>query len=90
MTSLFLIAAVLLTSTLSGVFGMVGGMVLLWLLLLAFPVTTGIAVQGILQLCQVTQPMIALNCGRHSDADTEKSAHACRDRHCEHSPHHHT
>lgn len=50
MTGLYLIIAVLLTSTLSGVFGMVGGMVLLWFLLLAVPVTTAIAVQGILQL----------------------------------------
>ena len=50
LTGAFLIVAVLLTSTLSGVFGMVGGMVLLWLLLLVMPVTTAIAVQGILQL----------------------------------------
>ena len=49
-SGLFLIVAVLLTSTLSGVFGMVGGMVLLWLLLLVMPVSTAIAVQGILQL----------------------------------------
>ena len=48
--TLFLIIAVLATSTLSGVFGMVGGMVLLWLLLLVLPVTAAIAVQGILQL----------------------------------------
>lgn len=48
--TLFLIFAVLATSTLSGVFGMVGGMVLLWLLLLVLPVTAAIAVQGILQL----------------------------------------
>lgn len=49
--TLFLVLAVLATSTLSGVFGMVGGMVLLWLLLLVLPVTAAIAVQGILQLC---------------------------------------
>lgn len=45
-----LILSVLLTSTLSGVFGMVGGMLLLWMLLLILPVSTAIAVQGILQL----------------------------------------
>ncbi|WP_274626281.1 sulfite exporter TauE/SafE family protein [Arvimicrobium flavum] len=50
LTGVFLVVAVLLTSTLSGVFGMVGGMVLLWLLLLVMPVTTAIAVQGMLQL----------------------------------------
>lgn len=50
LTGLFLIVAVLLTSTLSGVFGMVGGMFLLWLLLLVMPVTTAIAVQGVIQL----------------------------------------
>lgn len=50
LTGAFLIISVLLTSTLSGVFGMVGGMVLLWLLLLVMPVTTAIAVQGLLQL----------------------------------------
>ena len=49
-STLFLVLAVLVTSTLSGVFGMVGGMVLLWLLLLVLPVTAAIAVQGILQL----------------------------------------
>ena len=49
-TTLFLVLAVLATSTLSGIFGMVGGMVLLWLLLLVLPVTAAIAVQGILQL----------------------------------------
>lgn len=46
----FLIVAVLLSSTLSGVFGMVGGMALLWALLLMMPVATAIAVQGVLQL----------------------------------------
>lgn len=49
MLALELIAAVLLTSTLSGVFGMVGGMILLWILLLLMPVEVAIAVQGILQ-----------------------------------------
>lgn len=50
LTALLLILAVLATSTLSGVFGMVGGMALLWILLLILPVTTAIATQGILQL----------------------------------------
>lgn len=50
LTGAFLIVAVLVTSTLSGVFGMVGGMLLLWVLLLLMPVTTAIAVQGLLQL----------------------------------------
>lgn len=48
--TLLLIAAVLSTSMLSGIFGMVGGMILLWLLLLLMPVTAAIAVQGVLQL----------------------------------------
>ena len=50
LTGAFLIVSVLITSTLSGVFGMVGGMLLLWVLLLLMPVTTAIAVQGLLQL----------------------------------------
>jgi uncharacterized membrane protein YfcA len=50
LSSAFLIVSVLLTSTLSGVFGMVGGMLLLWMLLLILPVATAIAVQGVLQL----------------------------------------
>lgn len=45
-----LILAVLITSTISGVFGMVGGMLLLWVLLLLLPIEVAIAVQGILQL----------------------------------------
>jgi uncharacterized membrane protein YfcA len=44
-----LIVAVFLTATLSGVYGMVGGMVLLWVLLLLLPVSAAIAVQGVLQ-----------------------------------------
>lgn len=43
-------AAVFFTSMLSGIFGMAGGLVLLWLLLLMFPVTTAIAVHGIIQV----------------------------------------
>jgi len=41
--------AVLLTSTLSGVFGMAGGLVLLAVLLTLLPVATAIAVQGAIQ-----------------------------------------
>lgn len=48
--SVLLVLAVFATSTLSGVFGMVGGMVLLWLLLLLMPVSTAIAIQGVVQL----------------------------------------
>ncbi|MDR7033692.1 sulfite exporter TauE/SafE family protein [Mesorhizobium sp. BE184] len=50
LTTALLILAVFATSTLSGVFGMVGGMVLLWLLLLMMPVATAIAIQGVIQL----------------------------------------
>ena len=42
--------AVFLTSLLSGIFGMAGGLVLLWVLLAVMPVTTAIAVQGIFQM----------------------------------------
>jgi uncharacterized membrane protein YfcA len=42
--------AVFLTSTLSGVFGMAGGLLLLALLLSLMPVATAIAVQGAIQL----------------------------------------
>lgn len=45
-----LVVAVFLTATLSGVYGMVGGMLLLWVLLLLMPVSAAIAVQGVLQL----------------------------------------
>lgn len=44
------VAVVFLTSTLSGVFGMAGGLVLLWFLLLSFPATTAIAVHGVIQM----------------------------------------
>lgn len=44
------IAVVFLTSMLSGIFGMAGGLVLLWFLLLLFPATTAIAVHGVIQL----------------------------------------
>lgn len=42
--------AVFLTSALSGVFGMAGGLLLLWFLLLLFPATAAIAVHGVIQL----------------------------------------
>ncbi|MFY9240187.1 MAG: hypothetical protein WAO78_15185 [Roseovarius sp.] len=41
-----LMIAAFLTATLSGVFGMVGGMVLLWVLLLLMPVRAALALQG--------------------------------------------
>ena len=45
-----LAVAVFLTSTLSGVFGMAGGLVLLAVLLAMLPVATAIAVQGVIQI----------------------------------------
>lgn len=44
------VLVVFLTSALSGVFGMAGGLILLWFLLLLFPVTTAIAVHGVIQM----------------------------------------
>ncbi|MBH0237116.1 TSUP family transporter [Methylobrevis albus] len=44
-----LVATVFLTSALSGVFGMAGGLVLLWVLLLALPATAAMAVHGVIQ-----------------------------------------
>ncbi|CAD7042993.1 sulfite exporter TauE/SafE family protein [Pseudorhizobium endolithicum] len=41
---------VFLTSLLSGVFGMAGGLILLWVLLLMMPVGTAIAVHGVIQM----------------------------------------
>mgnify|MGYP001131163833 FL=1 len=41
---------VFLTSLLSGVFGMAGGMILLWVLLFLVPVATAIAIHGIVQM----------------------------------------
>lgn len=53
--SLFVASAffvvVFLTSALSGIFGMAGGLVLLWFLLLALPATSAIVVHGVIQLC---------------------------------------
>jgi uncharacterized membrane protein YfcA len=48
--SVALVAAVFFTSTLSGIFGMAGGMVLLAFLLAILPVGTAIAVQGAIQI----------------------------------------
>lgn len=45
-----LLLAVFFTSTLSGVFGMAGGLVLLGVLLMILPVGTAIAVQGAIQI----------------------------------------
>jgi uncharacterized membrane protein YfcA len=47
---LALLLSVFLTSTLSGVFGMAGGLVLLGILLMILPVGTAIAVQGAIQI----------------------------------------
>lgn len=41
---------VLLTSLLSGIFGMAGGLILLWCLLLVFPAGSAMAVHGVIQL----------------------------------------
>jgi uncharacterized membrane protein YfcA len=45
-----LLAAVFVTSTISGIFGMAGGLILLAILLLLLPVGTAIAVQGAIQI----------------------------------------
>ncbi|MHB0775952.1 TSUP family transporter [Halomonas sp. WWR20] len=42
---------VFMTSALSGVFGMAGGLILLWFLLLALPASVAIVVHGVIQLC---------------------------------------
>jgi len=47
---LAMVVAVFVTSTLSGVFGMAGGLILLALLLIVLPVGTAIAVQGVIQI----------------------------------------
>ncbi|WP_148253470.1 sulfite exporter TauE/SafE family protein [Aidingimonas lacisalsi] len=44
-------AVVFVTSALSGVFGMAGGLILLWCLLLVLPATSAIVVHGVIQLC---------------------------------------
>ncbi|WDR06799.1 sulfite exporter TauE/SafE family protein [Devosia rhodophyticola] len=45
-----MLMAVFFTAMLSGIFGMAGGLILLWLLFLLMPVATAIAVQGIIQI----------------------------------------
>src|SRR5690606_15582298 len=40
---------VFLTSLLSGIFGMAGGLILLWVLLFLFPVGPAIAIHGVIQ-----------------------------------------
>ncbi|GGX90050.1 permease [Litchfieldella qijiaojingensis] len=50
-TALAFLVVVFLTSALSGIFGMAGGLILLWFLLLALPATVAIAVHGVIQLC---------------------------------------
>lgn len=42
--------AIFLTSLLSGIFGMAGGLILLWILLFMMPVATAIAVHGLVQM----------------------------------------
>lgn len=46
----FFVFVVFFTSMLSGIFGMAGGLVLLWFLLLVFPAGTAMAVHGVIQL----------------------------------------
>jgi uncharacterized membrane protein YfcA len=41
---------VFLTSLLSGIFGMAGGLILLWVLLFLYPVGTAIAIHGVIQM----------------------------------------
>ncbi|PRY64126.1 sulfite exporter TauE/SafE [Vreelandella songnenensis] len=45
-----LVVVVFFTSLLSGIFGMAGGLVLLWFLLLVFPAGAAMAVHGVIQL----------------------------------------
>lgn len=45
-----LVVAVFLTSILSGVFGMAGGLVMMWILLFYFPAATAIAIHGFIQV----------------------------------------
>ncbi|WP_248730042.1 MULTISPECIES: TSUP family transporter [Halomonadaceae] len=50
LSSIAFIVVVFLTSALSGIFGMAGGLVLLWFLLVLFPAATAMAVHGVIQL----------------------------------------
>ncbi|GGA68942.1 permease [Nitratireductor aestuarii] len=47
---IMLVPVVLVTSFLSGIFGMAGGLLLLWFLFLVAPASTAIAVHGIIQM----------------------------------------
>ncbi|MCD6007543.1 MULTISPECIES: TSUP family transporter [Halomonadaceae] len=49
--ALVFFAIVFLTALLSGIFGMAGGLLLLWFLLLALPASVAIVVHGVIQLC---------------------------------------
>ncbi|MFC3284590.1 TSUP family transporter [Litchfieldella rifensis] len=51
LTAVAFLVIVFLTSALSGVFGMAGGLILLWFLLMALPATSAIVVHGVIQLC---------------------------------------
>lgn len=45
-----MVVTVFLTSLLSGIFGMAGGLILLWVLLFLYPVGTAIAIHGVIQM----------------------------------------
>ncbi len=47
--ALSMVVAVFLTALLSGIFGMAGGLILLWILFFLLPVGTAIAVHGVIQ-----------------------------------------
>lgn len=49
--SIAFFVVVFFTAALSGVFGMAGGLILLWFLLLVLPATSAIVVHGVIQLC---------------------------------------
>ncbi len=49
LSGLLFLIAVFFTSALSGIFGMAGGLLLLWFLLVLFPATAAIAVHGVIQ-----------------------------------------
>lgn len=45
-----LVGVVFITSVLSGIFGMAGGLIMLWVLLMVLPIGTAIAVHGVIQI----------------------------------------
>ena len=66
------VGVVFFTSMLSGVFGMAGGLVLLWFLLVVFPASTAMAVHGVIQLTANASRawlsrrfIVWRNCGTH-------------------------